>query len=70
MDGNDVTFSISASEGHAPRGLALQMEQKMNRIWSHVASTVPGFITTSILYLEPVSSLMVLVWPNLVPSTL
>lgn len=32
MDGNDVTFSISASEGHAPRGLALQMEQKMNRI--------------------------------------
>lgn len=32
MGGNDVTFSISAIEGHAPRVLALQMEQKMNRI--------------------------------------
>lgn len=36
----------------------------------YVASTVPGFSTTSILYLEPVSSLMVRVWPNRVPSTL
>lgn len=36
----------------------------------YVASTFPGFTTTSILYLEPVSSLMVLVWPNRVPSTL
>lgn len=38
--------------------------------FSYVASTVPGFITTSILYLEPVSSLMVRLWPNRVPSTL
>lgn len=28
MRGNDVTFSIRASDGHAQRGLALQMEQK------------------------------------------
>jgi len=36
----------------------------------YVASTVPGFTTTSILYLEPVSSLMVRFWPKRVPSTL
>lgn len=38
--------------------------------YSYVASTVPGFIATSILYLEPVSSLMVRFWPKRVPSTL
>lgn len=37
---------------------------------TYVASTAPGLTTTSILYLEPVSSLMVRVWPNLAPSDL
>lgn len=37
---------------------------------AYVASTVPGFTATSIRYLDPVSSLMVRVWPKRVPSTL
>lgn len=46
------------------------IRDEMTVMSSYVASTVPGFSTTSILYLEPVSSLMVLLWPNRVPSTL
>lgn len=37
---------------------------------THVASTAPGLTTTSILYLVPVSNLIVRLWPNLVPSVL
>lgn len=37
---------------------------------TYVASTAPGLTTTSMLYLEPVSSLMVRVCPNLAPSDL
>lgn len=37
---------------------------------SYVASRAPGFTATSTRYLEPVSSLMVRLWPKRVPSTL
>lgn len=37
---------------------------------TYVASTAPGLTTTSILYLDPVSSLMVRVCPNRAPSDL
>lgn len=43
---------------------------KQTEAHTHVASTAPGLTTTSTLYFIPVSNLMVLVWPNLVPSDL